>query len=129
MTHLPSLPPEATLLHVFRAFPDTARPLLDYHQALMRGPSPLSIGERELIAAYVSGLNACSYCHGIHTVTAAEFGITQETLSALLTDPDTAPVPGRLKPILRYVRTLTLTPGGTSGPCTTRSRCACCSTS
>ncbi|MGH4017277.1 MAG: hypothetical protein ACRDSL_25785 [Pseudonocardiaceae bacterium] len=65
MTHLPSLPENATLLDVFRAYPDTARPLLDYHQVLLRGPSPLTVAERELIAAYVSGLNVCGYCHGI----------------------------------------------------------------
>ena len=57
------LPGDAVvLLAVFRAYPDTARPLLDYHQALLRGRSPLSVAERELIAAYVSGLNACRYC-------------------------------------------------------------------
>jgi len=51
MTFLPSLPDNAKLLDVFRAHPETAHPLLDYHEALMRGPSPLSIAERELIAA------------------------------------------------------------------------------
>ncbi len=70
MTFLPSLPDDAVLLDVFRAFPQTARPLLEYHQALLRGPSPLSVAERELIAAFVSGLNACRYCHGVHTATA-----------------------------------------------------------
>ncbi|MGH3864381.1 hypothetical protein [Actinokineospora sp.] len=38
MTYLPFLPQNATLLEVFRAFPDRARPLLDYHQVLLRGP-------------------------------------------------------------------------------------------
>jgi hypothetical protein len=39
MTYLPSLPGDAVLLDVFRAYPQAARPLLDYHQALLRGPS------------------------------------------------------------------------------------------
>lgn len=39
MTHLPSLPEQARLLDVLRAYPDTARPLLDYHETLMRGPT------------------------------------------------------------------------------------------
>jgi uncharacterized peroxidase-related enzyme len=95
---------------VFRAYPDAARPLLDYHEALLRGPSPLTVAERELIAAYVSGLNACRYCHGVHTATAALFGIAEDTLAALLSDVDTAPVDERLKPLLRYVGKLTLTP-------------------
>lgn len=110
MTYLPSLPGNATLLDVFRAYPDTARPLLDYHQALLRGPSPLTVAERELIAAYVSGLNACGYCHGIHTAVAEAFGITEGTLTGLLDDLDTAPLDERLRPLLRYVGKLTRTP-------------------
>lgn len=112
MSYLPSLPPDAALLQVFQAYPETARPLIDYHQVLMRGPSPLSVAERELIAAYVSGLNACAYCHGVHTVTAASFGLDEATLTALLTDVQAAPVDDRLKPLLRYVRSLTENPAG-----------------
>jgi uncharacterized peroxidase-related enzyme len=110
MTYLPSLPDGAVLLDVFRAYPESARPLLEYHQALLRGPSPLSVAERELIAAYVSGLNACRYCHGVHTATAQAFGVSEDMLGALLNDVTTAPVDDRLKPVLRYVGKLTLTP-------------------
>lgn len=110
MTHLHRLPAGAALLDVFRAFPETARPLLDYHEALLRGPSPLSVAQRELLAAYVSGLNGCSYCLGVHRETAARFGVAEETLAALLEDVDTAPVEERMRPLLRYVGTLTRTP-------------------
>ncbi|MPZ83189.1 MAG: peroxidase-related enzyme [Actinophytocola sp.] len=110
MSYLPSLPADAALLDVFRAYPDTAGPLLDYHEVLLRGPSPLSVAERELIAAYVSGVNSCGYCHGVHTATARAFGIGEGTLTALLDDVDTAPVDVRLKPLLRYVGKLTRTP-------------------
>ena len=110
MAYLPSLPDDAVLLDVFRAYPQTARPLLAYHQALLRGPSPLSVAERELIAAYVSGLNACRYCHGVHTATAQAFGIPEGTLAALLDDVGTAPVAEPIKPLLRYAGKLTLTP-------------------
>jgi uncharacterized peroxidase-related enzyme len=110
MTYLSSLPDDAVLVDVLRAYPDTARPLLDYHEALLRGPSPLTMAERELIAAYVSGLNACRYCHGVHTATAALFGIGPDTLAAILSDVDAAPVDEKLKPLLRYVGKLTLTP-------------------
>jgi uncharacterized peroxidase-related enzyme len=110
MAYLPSLPDDAVLPDVFRAYPATARPLLDYQQALLRGPSPLSVAERELIAAYVSGLNACRYCQGVHAVAAQAVGIGEETLAALLTDVTTAPVAEPMKPILRYVGKLTLTP-------------------
>ena len=82
MPYLKSLPDDAVLLQVFRAYPDTARPLLDYHELVMRGPSPFTVAERELIAAYVSGVNECGYCHGVHTATAEAFGI-QEGLIAV----------------------------------------------
>ena len=96
MSYLRSLPDGAALLQVFQTYPDTARPLLDYHELVMRGPSPFSPGERELIAAYVSGVNACAYCHGVHAATAAEFGVPAEVLTAALADLDTAPVDERL---------------------------------
>jgi len=110
MTYLPSLPGDAVLLDVFRAYPEIYRPLLDYHQALLRGPSPLSVAERELIAAYVSGLNACRYCHGVHQATAQAFGTGEGTLAALLADVSTAPVPERMKPLLEYADKLTVSP-------------------
>lgn len=110
MPHLKSFPPDAVLLDVFRAFPATARPLLDYHEALMRGPSPLSVAERELIAAFVSGLNACNYCAGVHEATAVAFGVEPALLADLWHDVDASPVAPRLKPLLRYVAKLTRTP-------------------
>ncbi|MEQ2005331.1 MAG: peroxidase-related enzyme [Limisphaerales bacterium] len=110
MPHLKSLPSDAVLRDVFHAFPATARPLLEYHEALLRGPSPLSVAERELIAAYVSGLNACGYCAGAHTATAAAFGVESSLLDALRLDVDSSPVAPRLKPLLRYVAKLTRTP-------------------
>ena len=64
MPLFPSLPTPPHLLDVFRAFPAQVRPLLAYHDALLRAESPLTIAERELIAAFVSGLNACNFCFG-----------------------------------------------------------------
>jgi hypothetical protein len=36
-------------------------PHADHTQAVMRGPSAWSVGERELFAAFVSRLNACRF--------------------------------------------------------------------
>jgi uncharacterized peroxidase-related enzyme len=109
-SYMRSLGEQAALLQVFQAFPHTAGPLLDYHQALMRGPSPLSVGERELIAAYTSALNACGYCHGVHAMTARAFGVGEEVLTALVHDLEAAPVDERMRALLRYVRKLTDSP-------------------
>jgi uncharacterized peroxidase-related enzyme len=111
---LPSLPAASTLLAVLGRSPAAAAALLDYHEAVMRGDSPLSAAEREMIAAYVSGLNACGYCHGVHEATAQAFGLPAGVLDALLVDVDAAPVDARLKPLLRYARRLTLEPARTT---------------
>ncbi len=110
MSFLNSLPPDAALLNVFKSFPVTSKPLIEYHEVLLRGPSPLSVAERELIAGYVSGLNACDYCHGVHEATAREFGIPEGLMVQLIEDIDKAPIDEKMKPILRYARKLTLSP-------------------
>jgi uncharacterized peroxidase-related enzyme len=110
VSYLKSLPHNAVLLDLFKAYPATSQPLIEYHQALLRGPSPLSFGQRELIAAYISALNACHYCHGVHQATATRFGIAPTVLAALMQEVNTAPVEDKLKPILHYVRKVTLSP-------------------
>ncbi len=110
MTYLPSLPENATLLHLFKRFPDAARALLPNSHFVMRGPSPLSPGERELIAAYVSALNACDYCYGGHASVAEAFGLDAGVIEKLVGDIDGAPVEDRLKPLFRYVKKLSETP-------------------
>lgn len=106
MPLFPSLPDRPHLIDVFRAFPEQVRPLLAYHDALLRGESPLSVAERELIAAYVSGLNACNFCFGAHKLYARVFGIDDAVIDALVTDVETAPINDKIKPILRYVAKL-----------------------
>lgn len=50
----------------FEKYPRTAKHLRGLAQELLRGPSPLSPGERELIAAYVSSENDCFFCASSH---------------------------------------------------------------
>jgi len=57
MPFLPSLRPSASLLDVFKAYPETSQALIEFHEVLLRGSSPFTEAERELIAAYVSGMN------------------------------------------------------------------------
>ncbi|OJJ21490.1 hypothetical protein BKI52_13170 [marine bacterium AO1-C] len=93
-------------------FRDRARfaPMDKLSQRLMRGRSPFSSAEKEIIAAYVSGLNECNFCYGSHQAVAENFGISPETIEALLEDIDTADIADKMKPILHYVKKLTLTP-------------------
>jgi uncharacterized peroxidase-related enzyme len=110
MSAFPSIEGEPSLEKVFRRFPHTLPPLLEYHDRLLRDPSPLTVAERELIAAYVSGLNSCTYCHGAHVVAAQAFGIDRSLFDGLMQDIGTSAVDEKLKPLLEYVRKLTLTP-------------------
>lgn len=85
-------------------------PLDKFSEIVLRGKSPLSIPEREIIAAFVSGLNECNYCHGTHTEVAKNFGIKESIIEDLLYDIDSADIPKNLNPIMHYVKNLTLTP-------------------
>ena len=106
MALIPSLPENPHLSDVFKAFPEHLRPLLAYHDALLRGDSPLSVAERELIAAFVSGLNACNFCFGAHKNYARAFGVDEAVIDALVADVDSAAVDDKLKPLLKYVAKL-----------------------
>jgi len=110
MPVFPSLPDDPQLPDLFQRFPHSVPPLLDYHDRLLRDRSPLKIAERELIAAFVSGLNACDYCHGAHAIAAGAFGIDQGLIDAVMQGVESAPIDERLKPILAYVEKLTRTP-------------------
>jgi uncharacterized peroxidase-related enzyme len=82
--------------------PETAGPLSELTEVLLRGPSTLTRGERELIAAYVSGLNDCQYCAGSHSAcAAAQLPGGMAVVDQVRDDPASAPVPARLKALLR----------------------------
>jgi len=110
MPLLPSLPEDATLFDLFARFPDIAKRLAPCNEYVMRGSSPLSAGERELIAAFVSSLNSCNYCAGGHGEAAKAFGVPEQTIAMLAEDIDAAPVDEKLRPILKFVEKLTQTP-------------------
>jgi len=47
--------------------PESAAPLCELTQMLLRGESTLTEAEREMIAAHVSSLNECTFCSSAHT--------------------------------------------------------------
>jgi len=51
--------------------PETAKPLSELAEILLRGPSTLTSAEREMIASYVSWQNECHFCHSSHGAAAA----------------------------------------------------------
>ncbi|WBB66818.1 peroxidase-related enzyme [Micromonospora sp. WMMD812] len=93
--------PGITGLMRFR--PETAGPLNQLAEVLLRTePHPLSRGERELIAAYVSGLNECAYCRSSHSAfAAAQLDDGMPLVDQVRADPDRAPISGKLRALLR----------------------------
>jgi uncharacterized peroxidase-related enzyme len=59
------------IVGLFNFRPETAKPLGELAEILLRGPSSLSSGEREMIASYVSLKNECHFCHTSHGASAA----------------------------------------------------------
>jgi len=81
--------------------PETAKPLNELVDVLLRGPHTLSPGERELIATYVSSQNECRYCQTIHGAVAAHhLGRDEELVLKVTTDFEHASISEKLKALL-----------------------------
>lgn len=83
--------------------PETGKPLYELAQVLLRGgDSPLTEAERELIAAYVSYLNQCTFCYSSHAA-AARFLFRQDSglVDLALNDLENAPLTDKLRSLLR----------------------------
>jgi uncharacterized peroxidase-related enzyme len=81
--------------------PDTAQPLLQLAEVLLRGPNTLTSAEREMIAAYVSYRNDCDFCQLSHSAAAtAHLGGNQLLVDGVKADPETAEVSEKLKALL-----------------------------
>ena len=86
-------------LLAFRA--ETAGPLRTLTEALLRGPSPLTAAEREIIAAHVSRLNQCSFCFKSHAAAAgALLGVGAGIIEQLSNETLTANVSPKLAALL-----------------------------
>jgi len=81
--------------------PETAKPLNELVEVLLRDDNTLSRGERELIASYVSKLNDCDYCstsHGAYAALQLEGGWT--VVDGVWADPSGAPVGDKMRGLL-----------------------------
>jgi uncharacterized peroxidase-related enzyme len=93
--HLPGI----SALFAYRA--DTGAAMRALAEALLVGDSPLSRGERETIAAYVSHRNACRFCTESHAAAARHLlGDACDTVDAVLADAARAPVGDKLRALL-----------------------------
>jgi uncharacterized peroxidase-related enzyme len=100
--------PDAAKLVYYRPDFYGARAKEFTHEA-MRGPSAWSVGDRELMAAYVSKENASTFCIAAHTATASQAYQDAPRVAAVLADLDSAPVAEPLRATLRMLGKLTAT--------------------
>jgi uncharacterized peroxidase-related enzyme len=84
-------------------------PMGAWTQAAMRGPSPWSVAERELMACMVAEWNACAFCVGVHGAVAAK-EMQRPAVDEVISDFHAAPISGRLKSALAFLEVMTLRP-------------------
>jgi uncharacterized peroxidase-related enzyme len=80
--------------------PEPAEALGDLANTLLLAPNTLSPGERELIAAHVSSLNACTFCCRSHAAIAACHLGDEQLDEAVVADPSTANLSPKMKALL-----------------------------
>lgn len=76
------------------------------HEA-MRGPSDWSVGDRELMAAFISQVNRSRFCVAAHTATSSQWYGDSAKVTATLADLDSAPIDEPLRATLRLLGKLT----------------------
>ena len=101
MPHIP-IPENLTGIRGLMAFrPETAKPLNEVVDVLLRQPNSLTSAERELIATYVSSRNDCFYCQTIHGAIAAnDLGGNEELVLQVKKDFEASAVSDKLKALL-----------------------------
>jgi uncharacterized peroxidase-related enzyme len=83
------------------AYPATAKHLNGLAEELLRGPSSLTPGERELIAAFVSAGNECFFCTNTHGAAARRLlGAAGAAVDQVMAGPQRAAVSDKLKALL-----------------------------
>ena len=81
--------------------PETAAPINELVNILLRGESTLTRGERELIATHVSWRNDCFFCQTIHgAVAAAQLGQNEKLVQTVKTDWANAEISPKMKGLL-----------------------------
>ena len=81
--------------------PETGKYLYELAQVLLRGESPLTTAERELIAAYVSYRNECMFCMSSHAAAArCLYGSDATIVDDVLKDMQQADVSEKMKALL-----------------------------
>ena len=101
MAHIavPEGVPGIRSLVMFR--PETGKHLYDLAQVLLRGSSPLTPAERELIVTHVSARNKCTFCMSSHAAAARElFGDRHQVVDCVIHGEHTDLLSDKMKALL-----------------------------
>ncbi len=104
---LKSFPNDAKVYDLFAARPAVFQPFTEACEQIMRGPSQLTPGDRELLGTFVSALNTCPYCHDVHNEAVKAYGFHGELAKQLKEDLDGADLDPKLKPLFALARKAT----------------------
>jgi uncharacterized peroxidase-related enzyme len=102
---------EGSMATILKPYPEIAEPVSRMTEYVMRSEdSQFTRAEREIIATFVCDLNSCSYCARTHQASAEAMGVNGTLFKKIIENIETAPVQENLKPVLKYVKKLTLSP-------------------
>ncbi|HEY0456476.1 MAG TPA: hypothetical protein VGE41_08875 [Verrucomicrobiae bacterium] len=97
------------ILHLFRFKTRATDHLVRFTEEVMRGPSPLSPGMRELIGAFFSKRSQCSFCSDAHAAAAAEL-LEKDLVDEVLHDLENSRLDSKHKALFRYIGKLAENP-------------------
>jgi uncharacterized peroxidase-related enzyme len=101
MPHIPLPEGFPGIVGPLAAYPGTEKHLSGLAEVLLRGPSSLTTAEREIIAAFVSSANGCSFCAHAHSAAARHLlGIGAALVDQVLADIHQAAVSAKLRALL-----------------------------
>jgi alkylhydroperoxidase family enzyme len=110
MSYLPSSPGLENIAELLAKYPRRGFLLFKLLEDIKGCFSPLSKGVRELIIAYTCDLNQSESCYRAYKSLFKELAIDESVYDQLKLDIECAKVDEKLKPLLRFVKKLTLTP-------------------
>jgi alkylhydroperoxidase family enzyme len=110
MLYQPPNPDRNSLSDMLEKYPRRRVLLFKVMEEIMRNLSPFNKQTRQLLFAYTSDLNQCSLSYDYHKAASLASGLDESVFAALKTDINSAKIDDKLKPILRLIKKLTLTP-------------------
>ena len=110
MLYQPINPDLNSLSDTLEKYPRRRVLLFKVMEEIMRNLSPFNKQTRQLLFAYTSDLNQCRLSYDYHKAASLASGLDESVFAALKTDINSAKIDDKLKPILRFIKKLTLTP-------------------